>query len=247
MRKLFLSLAVLGLMASSARAGVVLSTSNPPGTPLTMGAGTTSGSLFLNVVSDNPPNDVMAAWNIQLAIMPDAGATGTLMFQDPTTGTPPNPPNYVFGSNGLGIGITNGGTTLIASDFFDPNVGLGAPVPGTPGANLLQMDFLASSNASGLFGIFAVEGAFTQWNDSNLNVQSFTNVPNGTGLIRIGEVLVSQSAVPEPASLQLLGLAGATLASWLCWCKRKYVPASSARSVTNPTPELVPQVVLNRD
>jgi hypothetical protein len=221
MRKLFLSLAVLGLMASSARAGLVLSTNNPPGTPLTMSAGTTSGPLFLNVVSDNPPNDVMAAWNIQLAIMPGAGATGSLMFQDPATSTPPNPPNYVFGSNGLGIGITNGGSSLVASDFFDPNVGLGTPVPGTPGANLLQMDFLASSNASGSFGIYAVEGAFTQWNDSNLNVQTFTNVPNGTGLVQIGEVLISQSSVPEPTSVELLGLACAAPASWLCWCERK--------------------------
>ena len=30
---------------------------------------------------------------------------------------------------------------------------------GSPGANLLQMDFLASSNASGVFGIFAEAGS----------------------------------------------------------------------------------------
>jgi hypothetical protein len=227
MKKLFLSWAVLGLLSSSARAGIVLSTSNPPGTPLVMSSGTTSGSMLVGVVSDNPPNDVMTAWNIQLEIKPEAGAAGTLTFQDPATGTPPNPSNYVFGSDGLGISVTDGGSMLNANDFFNPNVGQGTPVPGVPGANLLQMDFLASSSASGLFGIYALEGpANTLWNDSNFTQQFFTNVPNGTDLVQIGEVLITQSSVPEPTSFELLGLAGAALASWQCWSKRKQVPAS---------------------
>lgn len=236
MQKLTLSFALLGLLASSARAGDVLSTSDPSGTPLTVSAGATSGPLLLNVVSNNPPNDIMAAWNIQLEIIPESGASGTLTFQDPATGTPPIPPNYIFGSNGLGIAVSNGGSMLSANDFFDPTVGLGAPVPGAPGANLLQIDFQASSNASGLFGIFAVEGgASTQWTDSNLNTQFFTNVPNGTGLVEIGEVLVPQAqSVPEPPSLALLGLAGATLAGWQCWRKRKQATASVARSAAVP-------------
>ncbi len=204
------------------QAGVVLSTSNPPGTPLTMSAGTTSGTMLVNIVSDNPPNDVMAAWNLQLEIVPNSGATGTLAFQDPATGTPPNPPNYIFGSNGLGIASTNGGSTLNANDFFDPSIGSGVSVPGSPGANLLQMDFLASSTASGTFGIFALEGAAnTLWNDSNINPQFFTNVPDGTGMVQIGEVVIAQSAVPEPSSLVLLGLAGAALAGMQCWSKLK--------------------------
>jgi len=235
MKKLFLSIALLSLLVGSARAGVVLGTSNPPGTPLIMSAGTTSGTMLVNVVSDNPPNDIMAAWNFTLEIIPNAGATGTLTFQDPATGTPPNPPNYIFGSNGLGIAATNGGSLLSANDFFNPSVGSGVPVPGSPGANLLQMDFLASSNASGLFGIFAVEGpATTQWTDSKVTTQFFSNVPDGTGTVRIGDVLISQ-VIPEPTSIELLGLGGAALVLWQWQRKRKQAATSTSRSATGPT------------
>jgi PEP-CTERM motif len=213
MKKLILGIALFSLLAASAPAGVVLGTSNPPGSPLTMSAGTTSGLMFVNVVSDNPPNDIMSAWGFELKIIPDAGATGTLTFQDPSTSTPANPPSYIFGGDGLGISATNGGDTLSANDFY-VGTGSGSVVPGAPGANLLDMDFLASSNASGLFGIYAVEGvAVTQWTDGDANTQLFTNVPDGTGMVRIGDVLIAQ-AVPEPSSLVLLGLGGTLLAGW---------------------------------
>ncbi len=101
-------------------ADMILSTSNPPGTPLNINAGTTSGSMLVTVVSDNPPMH-RAGWKFQLEIMPD-GAAGTLTFQDPATGAAPNPPNYFFGTDGLGIEAANGGSTLSANDFYDnPN------------------------------------------------------------------------------------------------------------------------------
>jgi hypothetical protein len=217
MKRLLISVVLLGLLGGAARADLSLNTSSPPGTPLGMSAGTTSGPMVVTVVSDNPPNDVMAAWQFQLEIVPEAGATGTLTFQDPATGPAANPSNYIFGSNGFGISVTNSGSELSANDFFfNPTVGTGAAVPGSPGANLLQMDFLASSNASGLFGVSAVEGSLnTVWADSGGNSQFFTNVPNGTDLVEIGEVLVT-TAVPEPSSfwivLSTLGLGGAALA-----------------------------------
>ncbi len=229
MKYVFLSFAVLGLLAGGARAGVMLGTSNPPATPLAMTPGTTSGPIFVNVVSDNPPNDVMAAWQFSLQIVPIAGATGTLTFQDPATGTPPNPPNYVFDGNGLGIVAINAGAQLDANDFFDPGAGSGAVVPGSPGANLLRLDFLASANASGLFGIYAVQGSGnTQWTDDNFTTQFFTNVPDGTGAVLIGEVFVQPSVqppanpVPEPSTLALMALGSVALAGWRWRCRRQH-------------------------
>jgi hypothetical protein len=213
MKRIALCLVLVGLLPTAARADLILGSSNPTGNPLDVAAGATSGPFFVNV-SSSTGSDVMAAWQFNLVIVAEAGATGTLAFQNPATGTPANPTNYVFGSNGLGIVATNGGGTLSANDFFDPSVGPGATVPGGLGANLLQMDFLASAGASGLFGIYALQGpGNTLWVDGNLTEQFFSNVPDGTGMVLLGDVQVqaANAATPEPSALALLGLGCATL------------------------------------
>jgi hypothetical protein len=74
--------------------------------------------MVVNVVSDNAPNDIMSAWNITLAVVPDAGASGTLTFRDPASGVVANPLNYIFGGDGLGIVATNSGSTLFNLERF---------------------------------------------------------------------------------------------------------------------------------
>jgi hypothetical protein len=76
MKKLALSLVLLGLLTGLARAGVLLTTSNPPGSPLAVVAGGTSGPMFVRVSSNGAPNN-MANWQFRLLIIPDSGATGT--------------------------------------------------------------------------------------------------------------------------------------------------------------------------
>ncbi|HVC96415.1 MAG TPA: hypothetical protein VND64_22205, partial [Pirellulales bacterium] len=100
----------------------------------------------------------------------------------------------------------------------------GVPVPGGSGANLLQMDFFASSDASGLFGIYAVEGlANTVWTDDNITTQFFTNAPDETGTVLIGEVKLPGGVqpIPEPSTLTLFWLGSTALVSWNSWRQRK--------------------------
>jgi hypothetical protein len=226
MKKLILSFALLILLSGNANAGFTLSTSNPDGSPLLMTSDTTSDLMSVIVSSDNPFQDVMSAWNFQLEIVGNSSSTGTLTFNNPVTGTPPNPSNYVFGADGIGIFAINGGTVLSANDFFNPINGAG--VSGIVSANLLQMNFLASSDASGVFGIYADQGAATtQWTDGNFTTQFFSNVPDGTGMVLIGEVEVSPNGIiqviPAPPSIASFGIGFVILAGWLRWRREKQV------------------------
>jgi hypothetical protein len=129
-------------------------------------------------------------------------------FLTPATGTVAAPPDYIFGGAGLGIVATNSGDQLSANDFYDPSVGSGAPGKASPGAALLRLTFSASTDAAGRFGIFAVRGAdSTQWTASSPTTRCFGNVPNGSGLVRIGDILVPSSVVPEPSSFALAATA----------------------------------------
>src|SRR5207248_5566690 len=145
-----------------------------------------SAPVNVFATNDNSPDaaaNFMRAWQVSLTIVPDAGATGTLTFNTPATGTPPNPSNYVFGANGLGIAVVNSGTGLTANDLN--TLAAGTPVPpGPAGANLLALDFLASADATGSFAIFANQGgASTAWTDASSptpQTRYFVEVPNGS-------------------------------------------------------------------
>ena len=205
MKRCFLALALMCIIAPSAPGGVILSTSNPPGAPLDMAAGSVSAPMDL-IAASSTGTDTMAGWNVSLLIVPQASALGTLTFHDPGTfqnpaNPAPNPPDYIF-TSGTGILTTNSGSALMAGDTDQSG---GTLVPLAPGANLLQLDFAATSNASGLFGIFA-DPANSQWTSPDgsggFNSNSFDIPSEVPGLRHIGDVYVV--AVPEPSALTLL-------------------------------------------
>ena len=193
---------------------------------------------ILNDVNPDPAASFMTAWQFRLSIAGDAGATGTLTFNQPTTSTPPNPsgpPPYIFAS-GLGISATkSGGNTILDANDFDSN-NAGTQVPTSPGASLLKIDFTASPTASGTFGIFAVRGAATtSWTDAaspTAQTRFFADVPSGTGTVRIGEVTI---LVPEPVALGWI----ATGAVLLARRRRRGGPACSV-TVSRRDSDLTP-------
>jgi hypothetical protein len=199
MKRGYFALALFLAVTSVAQGGVILSTSNPPGSPLGMASGSVSGPMEV-VVSSPTGADIMARWQISLQIIAQPGATGTLTFQDPASGPAPNPPNYIF-TNGFGIAAVNTGSGLMANDSDQSP---GTLVPNAPGANLLQVDFAATGNASGLFGIYA-DPNNSNWSSPDgsggLTANGFDYPSEARGLRHIGDVLVS--VVPEPSALSL--------------------------------------------
>jgi hypothetical protein len=84
----------------------------------------------------------------------------------------------------------------------------GAGVPPAPGANLLEIDFLASADASGRFDVAVIPGeAWSLWNPADFTSRDFVNVPfDGQDPVTIGSVTIGGTAViPEPSSLAVMG------------------------------------------
>lgn len=178
------------------------------GDTTTIFAGDSAG-LQIGIVSDDaqsPPSENLTGWQLSLEVRPDDGATGAVTF-----GAPSLPPtNYILDS--LNFGLSSFGkssTSLFVFDFNSPFSG-GVKVPTLPGAALLDLTFVASADAFGSFGVFALGGVgVSEWADNGtapvLNRKTGATAPiqprefsNLKGVIdaRLGTAVVS--AVPEP-------------------------------------------------
>ena len=201
-------LVVIGLIgcAGSSQAAMNLVTDFPIGTPLVMDAGGVSVDKML-VSIHSAANDLILGWQTSLRIV-STGGVGTLGFHSTA-----QPLAYVFGSRSafysedLSFPVNNDG--MFAFDF----TGVGGllppvPVPSPPGLNLNALDFVASTDASGTFGVFAVGGAGrSEWTDDTFGERLFTNIdPALDSLTQIGEILVRPSVIPEPGTLAVWSL-----------------------------------------
>jgi len=219
--KLFISIAATYLIATVALA-VPLSVGTT-GSPLIMDAGTTAGGgvNIVNTTSSDSPADFLTSWQVRLIVKPDIGfSTGSLRFASANQpGT-----NYLLDPLSATLGVTTipGPLPLpsevllvIDSELVFPLTGV--QVPDGVGANLLDLSFFASGNASGAFGIFLDQSfpnsVWTDQGNPTIN-RIFANTPDtldDTGqltLARIGTVEViaapfTPGGIPEPLTAML--------------------------------------------
>jgi hypothetical protein len=208
-------IAVVALLVAPVQATLVLNDDFPV-VPLLVAPGGTSSTITLSVAEDSSPTDNVTAFQVGLDIVPNGVTTGTLTFATPTTSAAsPEPPNYIFTvTPNQGLNVQNPGAAgleLFVSDFNNPYTG-GVDV--TTAVNLFEITFAASLDASGLFDIVVRRGT-TLWTDNQSPTQMsqyFTNVPDGSGGVVIGQISVS--AIPEAGGFAALALVSAVVGAW---------------------------------
>jgi hypothetical protein len=204
---------------------LLLGTTSPADAPLLVMPGSVTESVLVtvanNVAIDPSAADRMGGWQLGLAIVAAPGATGSLTFATPSSGTATAPNNYVFQgvtSAGIDVSVNAAQTSLLAFDATFPLAAV--QVPMTP-VHLLELKLQASPAAAGTFLIVATGGpANAHWTGAApapaINMErAFANVAFGTA-VSIGAI---QVAVPEASSLSLVAMV-ATLA-WVCVAQRR--------------------------
>jgi hypothetical protein len=184
------------------------------------------------------PTATMFGWALGIEIVPVGGATGTLSIGatsdtiDPNTGSVINPPpNDVF-TNSSGVLTPFVSSSPAYTTISNTNAAsAGVKVP-TSGDNLVYFN-LTSTNAVGTFKIVAFNDSsngYSNWTYDNLSNPSdpnnslsfaFTNIgasgsfPGSEQQFVLGTITVlAPSAVPEPGSLVLAGVAAAGYAGY---------------------------------
>lgn len=165
----------------------------------------------VGVENSDGTTDRMLAWSLGLEIVPTGGAVGNVQFAQFIT--PASPGSYLLDGDSAGVfTLASFPSTSIAPIGDNTNSATGVAIPAT-GKFLLQVNFLASSDALGTFDIFVHADEFTgaYWNGLTLETESFLNVLLPSGSTKIGQVTV----VPEPATWLIAGQSVLVGAFWV--------------------------------
>ena len=143
--------------------------------------------MTFGVENTTGTSDLLFAWQMGLEIIPDAAASGTLLFSSAML-----PSDYLLEgrSGGLTPAFTGPSTVLpVIGDTDSAFTGVAVP---TSGKNLLAVAFDVDPGTSGLFYVRAVPDMFNgcAWFSDDFNAREFMNVPFGGGSVVIGSVTV---------------------------------------------------------
>ncbi|HEX4131025.1 MAG TPA: PEP-CTERM sorting domain-containing protein [Pirellulales bacterium] len=186
---------------------------------------TVSNYLTVPIINTNTSDPrQLSGWSVVLHVVPEAGATGTITIDAATVAYPSNevisspyPASQPATQTGL-VGM------MSSSDLLIDSVNLSGQnsVPGSPGAGMFEVQFTASSNASGVFDLQVYNksnGDWTYWADQDNNITQFANTPtNNLSVLDIGTITVQPA--PEPGTLLLSLVACGALGSCR-WRRRK--------------------------
>jgi len=170
--------------------------------------------MVFGIENTTSTTDKLYGWQLGLEIVPGAGATGSLRFNEATL-----PTSYLLDGRSGGLVPSFSGPSATISVIGDTDsLFTGVTVPSS-GKNLLHVDFDALPGTSGLFYVKAVPDLFngSNWYSSDFNARDYANVPFGGGSVTLGSINV----VPEPSTIALLttlSLAGAP--ALLRWRRR---------------------------
>lgn len=215
-RTIALASTVLFVFANSAtvKADLVLGTAGT----FTIAAGTTDGPMTVDAMVNS--DVTIFGWQTGLLIVPDGGSTGTVTFDAVTQ---PTSNNYILDTAGYAFGTSffdrNTPNDIARSLDADNPFQSPAGVSLTSGSkkNIADLTLTASADASGTFGLFAMDefdpthntGFRTFYSVPGPTKVQFANVPGDTLPVRIGTI-----SVPEPSAFLCILVPALALGIW---------------------------------
>lgn len=155
----------------------------------------------------------LTGFQLNFRIMPDGGATGSVGFDSATKPTT----DYILGTLGVGFNqsISTTTTTGDSLQVFDDTGSLSNVISVAGGENFAALTFTSSVDASGTFGLYAIDqlGARTHWLNQSGDATQFTNLdraPVGSMTqVRIGTI-----TIPEPSAFLGILIPALALGIW---------------------------------